>query len=112
MRSSRHSTERGATLLEVAIASALLAVVLSVSMSQVTEATDATKVTAAQADLRRVAGGVLERIVRDLRSTQARFVATDASTIELYKITDFEPNAEVPLLAGPLGSVPPPAANG
>ncbi len=112
MRFSARSTERGTTLLEVSIGSALLASVIGLALGQIGESADATKAVTAQADLRRTAEGVLERLSRDLRSTQARFVSAQGGAIELYKVVDYDPDGDVPLVESPLGKVPPPDGQG
>jgi hypothetical protein len=111
MRSSARNVS-GFTLLEVTIAATLLTIILIVALSHVEESTNAVTGTSVQADLRRIGEGALQRLTRDLRSTQARYVTTTASTIQLYVLSGFNPDAGAPLLIGASGSVPPPSGGG
>lgn len=106
MRPSARSTElrrAGFTLLETMIAATILAVVLVVALTQMGESTQATKLVVAQSDLRRQAETVLEQMVRDLRSTQTRFVGGSNATVgrhsvQFYKVKDYDAVARQPAL--------------
>lgn len=82
----------GFTLIEVIIAVAIFSIVIAIGLQQVSESTDATRTVTAQADLRRVGEGVMNEVVRDLRSTLAPFagVATTNDAIEFWRVTELD----------------------
>ncbi len=73
------------------VATAIFAIVIGLALQQITESTDVTRTTTAQADLRRTADNVLSLIVRELRSTQARFASADSTGIECWRVVGFDP---------------------
>lgn len=86
---NRSPGSAGTTLLEVVVGTAILGVVLLLAFSTLVEGAAAGKALTADADLRARADHALERIARDLRSTQtgAGAVATTASSISFFPMT-------------------------
>lgn len=96
MPSSAPSTRRaGFTLLEVIIGATLFSVVLLIALQGLSESTKATELTIAQADLRQEGNNVLEKLTRDLMSTQAAWTGGDAHSIQFYRVTRTDPKFDV-----------------
>ena len=101
MRPSASSTDpvraraRGFTLVEVAIAASLLAVMLTIVLQLFSDTTKVSGTAIARADLRRIGERVLSGIADDLRSSSTTncslFNATpNGQAIEFYKIADYD----------------------
>ncbi len=82
-------------MLEVVIAATLFSVVLLIALQSISESTEATRLSIAQADLRRIGDNVMEQITRDLRSTQARWAGGNANKIQFYRVTKAEPKFDL-----------------
>ena len=104
----RRARRRGFTLLEVMIASTIFAIVMIIALSQMSESTDLTRLAVAQADLRQNAQAALDRIARDLRSTQARYVGANAAQLQFRQFTPLDPKIDAsgnPILTKDSGSL-------
>jgi hypothetical protein len=86
------------------VAATIFVGVVLITLQQVKESADTTRAVTAQADLRKIGESIIDEITRDLRSTQARWVGANSTTLQFQRVTKTAPKFDTatgdPILDG------------